>query len=118
VQLDSIREETMKGQIYVIYDALAEQYSPPFYAPNEKVAVRSFLQTVGSIANNADFKLRCLGYFNLEEIDEKCEFYDIRNILLEDPSEVDVKWHMKQMVKSESVSEALPDDNKLREVTQ
>lgn len=50
---------------YSVFDSAAEYFLPPFFAPNDGVAKRMFIGSLGdSFAYRADFVLYYVGEFN------------------------------------------------------
>lgn len=56
----------MKNNVYSIHDQLACSYSPLYEAPNDGVAIRSFLHSLskGDTADPRDYVLYKLGSFD------------------------------------------------------
>lgn len=59
----------MKLGIYSVYDAAAEAFLRPFFAPNDKLAIRAFADTVADpthdfARHHADYTLFRLGEFD------------------------------------------------------
>jgi hypothetical protein len=51
--------------IYTVHDSTAEYFLPPFMAPNDAVARRMFIGSLGdSFSFRADFGLYCVGEFD------------------------------------------------------
>jgi len=57
-------------KMYVVYDALAEKASPPFFGDNDEVAVRQFRQLVEPLPPFArkDFKLFYIGEMDVKNV--------------------------------------------------
>jgi len=52
-------------KVYAIHDTAAEYFMPPFTAPNDNVAKRLFVSSMGdSFVHRADFKLFSVGEFD------------------------------------------------------
>jgi len=65
----------MVKQIYSVFDAKAQTYSHPFYAPNEQIAIRDFTRACRDPQLDLskfpeDFSLQHLGTFD----DENAQF--------------------------------------------
>lgn len=61
----------MKILLFSVYDRAAESYAPPFHAPTEAYAIRSFESAQAENdsllgTNPQDFALFCLGEFDTE----------------------------------------------------
>lgn len=61
----------MKHTIHVVYDEKAKAYLPPFFLPNEDMAIRVFGDCVNSSdhqfgAHPSDYTLFSLGEFDIE----------------------------------------------------
>jgi len=57
----------MKLGLYVMYDRVSEEYSPPFLARNDQEATRSFMSSLQNGAYSLypqDFSLSCCGVFD------------------------------------------------------
>lgn len=68
---------------YIIYDSLSENFSNVFYAPNDRVAIKMFVQSVKNIAqcDPKDFSLYILNSVSVpvseEELVEHFEKVDV-----------------------------------------
>jgi len=51
-------------RIYTILDIEAEQYSLPYFAVNDKIAIRMFRETVSKALYVEELELYCLGEFD------------------------------------------------------
>jgi hypothetical protein len=54
--------------LYSVKDVVAQEFSPPFLAKNDEVALRQFSQFLTSLkgASHSDFKLFQVGFFSLD----------------------------------------------------
>jgi hypothetical protein len=57
----------MKGSLYTIYDRIAEESAPPFYARTNGVAVRHYLAAVKNL-NCTDFWLYRVATYGLDDM--------------------------------------------------
>lgn len=78
----------MKGYIYTVYDEVAGEYAPLFTAVNDAAAIRAFRNLLKSVPDKSDFKLRCLGYYDLDDLLPDQPFSLATHILLEEPREM------------------------------
>lgn len=56
--------------LYVVYDTAADDYSPVYQAPNDKVARRQFVDLISKTPYPDEYQLMCIGSVNF---DEHCE---------------------------------------------
>lgn len=100
----------MKGYIYTIYDEVADEYAPLFTAVNDAAAIRAFRHLLKSVPDKSDFKLRCLGYYDLEDLAADQPFSLATHILLEEPRELVLGAITGQMEASGEVLKVAADD--------
>jgi hypothetical protein len=59
----------MKGSLYTIYDRIAEESAPPFFARTNGVAIRHYLAAIeNGKMDITDFWLYRIGTYNLEDM--------------------------------------------------
>lgn len=73
----------MITKVFSIFDAKAAVYGPPFFAPREAIAIRSFTDLANDRSTTIsrhpeDFDLRLIGEFN----DETGELINVENKIL------------------------------------